>query len=592
MSEALPLALKRWKDLELLQKEYPTFGPFLQDMMAELGFGTTPLQLDIAQFIEHGPDYLMVQAQRGQAKTTITAIYVVWALIHSPKLRVLIVSAGATQANEISTLIVRLILTVDILAPMRPDKMAGDRTSVEHFDVHHSLKGLDKSPSVACVGVTANLQGKRADLLVADDVESAKNSETAVMREKLLQITKDFTSINQSGRILYLGTPQSMESIYNTLPGRGFTIRVWPGRYPNAEQRAHYGEHLAPYLTRKMDADPTLCSGFGLDGKQGAATDPILLDEEKLLKKELDQGTSYFMLQHMLLTAMLDALRYPLKTEQMVLLSLGDHLPMQVIRGMGRDATKTVNVGSKAYQVRTPHSISRETAKATTKIMYVDPAGGGQNADETGWAVVSLLNHNIFVHDVSGQPGGYSQSLLSNLLDEVGRQRPNVLVLEKNMGFGAFREVLLPLLREREKEWGFQVAVEDDLVHGQKEARIIATLEAPLGRGALIFDEGLPERDWQSVQRYDVAKRLSYSFFHQLSRITRQRDSLVHDDRLDALEGAVRRLQATLAVDQSKAAERRAAQEHAAWAKNPLGYANYGLPTRQANPSLARIRRV
>ena len=157
MSESIPLALKRWRDVELLRQEYPTFGPFLVDMMEVLGFRTSELQLDIASYIEHGPDYLMIQAQRGQAKTTITAIYAVWALIHNPKLRILIVSAGSTQANEISTLVVRFIMTVDILEPMRPDKQAGDRTSVEAFDVHHSLKGLDKSPSVACVGVTANL---------------------------------------------------------------------------------------------------------------------------------------------------------------------------------------------------------------------------------------------------------------------------------------------------------------------------------------------------------------------------------------------------------------------------------------------------
>jgi hypothetical protein len=184
-----------------------------------LAFPTSEVQHDIGNFIAYGPQYLMVQAQRGQAKTTITAIFAVWSLIHDPAHRVLILSAGGKQANEISTLIVRLIMTMEQLEPLRPDPTNGDRTSVEAFDVHYTLKGVDKSPSVACIGITGNLQGKRADLLIPDDIESTKNSRTAMMRELLLDLTRDFTSICETGRILYLGTPQSQESIYNTLPG-------------------------------------------------------------------------------------------------------------------------------------------------------------------------------------------------------------------------------------------------------------------------------------------------------------------------------------------------------------------------------------
>src|SRR5262249_40388826 len=162
------LALRRWEQLDLVRQAYPTFKPFLIDVMYELGFETTDLQLDIAEFLEHGPHYLMIQAQRGQAKTTITAAYAVWRIMHDPSERVLIFSAGGKQANEISTLIVRIIETMDVLECMRPDKSAGDRTSVESYDVHHSLKGIEKSPSVRCEGITANIQGARASLLIAD----------------------------------------------------------------------------------------------------------------------------------------------------------------------------------------------------------------------------------------------------------------------------------------------------------------------------------------------------------------------------------------------------------------------------------------
>src|SRR5690606_38012880 len=134
------------------------------------------------------------------------------------------------------------------------------------FDVNYVLKGIDQSPSVACIGITGNLQGRRADLLIPDDIESTKNGLTVGQRQHLLALTREFTSINTHGDILYLGTPQTKDSIYNTLPNRGFEVRIWPGRFPNPEERERYGTLLAPYVADKLDADPSLGSGHGLDG--------------------------------------------------------------------------------------------------------------------------------------------------------------------------------------------------------------------------------------------------------------------------------------------------------------------------------------
>lgn len=374
MRESVDDALLRHKKMDLLREAYPEFVPFLRDMMAELGFKTSEIQENIGLFLQHGPDYLMVQAQRGQAKTTITAIFAIWCLIHDPSTRVLIVSAGGTQANEISTLIVRLIMNVDILEAMRPDRTNGDRTSVEAFDLHYSIKPTDKSPSVACVGITSNLQGKRADLLIADDVESLKNSMTAIQRAQLMNVTRDFTSINSTGRIVYLGTPQSIDSIYNSLPARGFAVRIWPGRFPSAKQIEHYGNALAPMIRKRIEEAPHITTGFGMDGEQGMAVDPVILPEEQLVAKELDQGTAYFTLQHMLLTALMDNMRYPLKPSNMIALRMdGRNFPMTVTRGFG--ATKEWSVHGQTFRVATPHAVSQETGRLQSSVFYIDPAG-------------------------------------------------------------------------------------------------------------------------------------------------------------------------------------------------------------------------
>lgn len=584
LRETQEQALRRWEELEVLQAHYKDFLVFLRDVMQLLGFGTTPLQEDIAQFLVYGPMYLMVQAQRGQAKTTITAAFAVWSLIHNPRTRVLIVSAGGTQANEISTLIVRIIMTMEELECMRPDASNGDRTSVEHFDLHYSLKGLDKSPSVACCGITATLQGKRADLLVADDIESAKNSMTATMREQLLAWTRDFTSINQSGRIIYLGTPQSAESVYNTLPARGFTVRIWPGRFPTPEQLEHYGEHLAPSILRAVQANPALQSGGGIDGNVGRPTDPILLPEQVLQAKERDQGPAYFALQHMLSTKMLDAERYPLKPERLVCMELQgeDMLPLEVHRNSSKRVP--VQVEAKTYECSSYHLNEAGVQKRQSRVMYVDPAGGGkgkgsQGGDETAYCIMDFLNGNLFIRAVGGIKGGYDMEQMQELADIAKLWEPDVIKVEKNFGYGAFTAVWLPVLRLAIPD----VGVEDDMVSGQKELRIIETLEPILARGSLVIAHDVLRAEAKSIEKYPQAIRHTYSFLHQMQRITRDKDALVHDDRLDAVAGAANHFLQSLAIDQNKALEAQRAAEFKKWLKDPMGRDRYssGPPRRR-----------
>lgn len=590
--ESQEAALLRWDKLSVLQKHYHRFSDFLDDAFEHVGFEASWVQHDIGNFLAEGPYMLMIQAQRGQAKTTITACYAVWTLIHNPKARVLILSAGGTQANEISTLIVKLLTTMEELECMRPDPSNGDRTSVEAFDVHYTLKGVDKSPSVACSGVTGNLQGKRADLLIADDIESVKNSRTGMMRELLLALTRDFTSICADGRIVYLGTPQSQDSIYNTLPARGFEVRIWPGRYPTNKQIENYGDMLAPAILRRLQMNPALAYGGGMLKDQGQPVEEgEYLGEAQLQAKELDQGPSYFQLQHMLNTRLADSLRYPLKTENLVVMRLNalGNFPMTVVRGMTGDKLQPYNIGAMTFNMMQPHEVSQETAKLQSKVMYVDPAGGGQNADETGYAVVGFLNGNVYVLECGGVPGGYARDTLITLKRIATRNEVNVVKIEKNMGYGAFAAVWTPILREDERDPQTQVLlhpgwkgqIEEDYVTGQKEARIIETLEAVIARGSLIVNESIVQEDTESIQRYSAEKRLTYSLFHQLRRITKERGALTHDDRLDALEGAVRHYIAMLAIDQKKAVEAQAAAQQREWLKDPLQrnrYSDTGPP--------------
>lgn len=585
--EGVVQAEHRWEQLKLLQDHYRHFEDFLEDAMIELGFSVTDIQREVGAWMEHGPHYLMVQAQRGQAKTTVAACFAVWCLIHSPSHRVLILSAAGAQANEISTLIVRLILYMDVLECMRPDRQAMDRESTEAFDVHHSLKGLDKSPSVACIGIDGNLQGKRADLLIADDIESGKNSATAPQRAKLAHITKDFTSICSTGRIIWLGTPQTMESIYNALPARGVAIRIWPGRYPTPKQCEFYGTNLAPSIQRALLRDPSLATGGGLLGDAGRPIDPMIMDEGVLQKKELDQGEAYFQLQHMLNTTLSDAMRFPLKPDKLVVIpEPGGRYPLLVVRGLLDTHVRDFVSADHAFKMRAPGTVSADTATLQSSWAYIDPAAGGANGDETAWAIGGFLNGNVFVQSVGGIPGGYDLEKLEFLAKHLAKFNPTGVTIEKNMGYGAFAAVFLPILRQY-----MQCQIEEDLVSGQKEARIIATLAPVMGRGSLIFEERVVEEDAHWCARYDASRRPHFSLFYQLSKLTSARGALPHDDRADALEGLVRHYTAALAKDQEKEIEALRRREHAKAMLDPLQHNRFKQsPSRQFGSMLKRRR--
>jgi hypothetical protein len=577
--ESASSALQRWEKLRLVQAHYKDFALFLVDVMRLLGFSTTEIQQDIGHYMVNGGHNIMVMAQRSQAKTTIAAAFAVWILIHLPRYRVLIVSAGETQANEISTLIIRVINTMEVLECMRPDPRNGDRTSVEHFDVHYSLKGVDKSPSVACVGITSDLPGKRADILIADDVESPRNSLTATARALLAHRVLEFSSIASNGRIIWLGTPQTVDSVYNALPSKGVALRIWTGRYPTAEQMENYGDFLAPLIKARVEADPSLQLGGGLLGDQGQAVDPQLLNEETLQRKEREEGTAQFQLQRMLNTKLSDSQRFPLKTAALVMMRLDTSrmVPVSITPGFTKASLQTIVSAGMSWMVNTPQHVSNEVVQCPESIMYIDPAGGGLNGDENAYSITSQMNGNVFAFEWGGVPGGYSKGSMLSLARVAHRWRVAKVIIEKNFGFGAFREVFTPLLHSMH-----QCAVEDDMVHGQKELRLIATLEPVMGRSALIINAACVESDDQQARVHGIQKAPTYSLFHQMARLTRDRGSLIHDDRLDALEGGVRYWQALLAQDQTKVLEKMRRDAFILQTKDPLGHndVRYGLPRR------------
>ena len=568
------LAEKRWEDLEKLQEHYAKFEEFLYDVITDvLGFQCTWLQLDIANYLAEGPTYKMIQAQRGQAKTTITAAYAVWRLIHNPRTRILIISAGSDMATEIANWVIQMIMHMPELECLRPDTSFGDRSSVKAFDVHHSLKGAEKSPSVACVGITSNLQGKRADVLIADDIESGKNSQTATQRERLAHLTKDFTSICSNGDIIYLGTPQNNDSVYNSLPSRGFEVRIWTGRYPTAEELPNYSSFLAPTLRKRLEQDPSLMTGGGPTGERGQPTDPDMLDEETLCAKEIDQGKAYFQLQHMLDTKLMDEDRYPLKSRSIVFMPIPKESAPLIVNWAALESNRIHP--PQGFPLQEAYYAAQgggeEFGSFAGCHMYVDPAGGGKNGDELAYAVTKFLGGRVFLVDFGGTPGGYTDDKLKWLTDVVVKWKPNIVQIEENFGKGAFQRIWTPTLHAALKKINHTCGIEEVWESGQKELRVIDAMEPMIGSNRLVVDPELITKDWNSVQKYPVERRSTFSFFFQLSRITRDKGALIHDDRLDAVAGSCRYWVDALAQDSAKMAAKAKSDQWKKLIANPLG---------------------
>ena len=584
-------AIARWDDLRRLQEEYPVFADFLHDVQYMLyGWVTTDVQYDIGHFLQHGGRYIMIQAQRGQAKTTITSIFAVWCLIHNPEYRVVILSAGGDKATEIAVGIIKIIQSMDILECLRPDMAAGDRTSSKAFDVHYTLRGAGMNPSVKCMGITANLQGTRADLLIPDDIESTKNGLTQTQRDALYHITKDFTSICSEGRIVYLGTPQTVDSVYNGLPGRGYTIRIWPGRYPTPDEAKEYGNALAPFITNAIAANPKLVTGGGILGDQGHCIDPRL-NEEVLQLKELDQGPAYFKLQHMLCTKLSDSERFPLKSRDLIIMYLNEEeAPGKITWAPRPDLLIPAPAGSQLQdEMYRPAYQHLDMYPYEGKMMYIDTAGGGQNGDETVAAVVFFLHGYCFLMDIIPLPGGFREDVFTALSAAAYYWGVNNIQVEKNFGNGAFAETWRPLLTDYYLKTSSGTitmgpVIEDVWESGQKEKRIIDVLEPVMARHSLIINQAVIEKDVSSAQKYAVEKRSVYQLMHQLTKITRDKDSLIHDDRLDAVASAVRFFVNRLAHDADHRMRTKSAQELAQLMSDPFGRgAKNGQPVATGN---------
>ena len=479
----------------------------------------TPVQYDMADYIQNCPRRSIIEAFRGVGKSYITAAFVVHQLLLDPQKKFMVVSASKQRADDFSTFTQRLILELPICQHLIAT--SEQRWSKIAFDVRPAL--ASGSPSVKSVGITGQLTGSRADIIIADDIEVPNNSMTQMMREKLGEAVKEFDAVlKPEGKILYLGTPQCEMSLYNTLTERGYQMRVWTARYPTIEYAEKaYGERLAPMMWETMrDSDKPV---------DGQPVDPKRFDDDDLLERELSYGRSGFALQFMLDTSLSDVDRYPLKLSDLMVMSIDkDKAPEKLVYGVMKEVKDLPNVGLSGDKFFAPEALLGSYVDYDGSVLVIDPSGRGQ--DETAYAVVKMLNGYLYVAACGGIKGGYSEQTLTKLAHLAKDHKVNMLLIESNFGDGMFTELIKPILKKI-----YPVTTEEVRHSKQKELRIIDTLEPVMNQHKLIIDPKVIQDDFDSVQHHPTEKAQKYMLTYQLTRVTKERGSLAHDDRLDAL---------------------------------------------------------
>ena len=152
--------------------------------------------------------------------------------------------------------------------------------------------------------------------------------------------------------------------------------------------------------------------------------------------------------------------------------------------------------------------------------MSIDPSGRGE--DKTAYAVLKMLHGVLYLVAQGSLEGGYSDDTMAVLSKIAKKHNVNYVVIESNFGDGMATQLLKPIMAKIHP-----CEIEEVRHNIQKEKRIIDTLEPLMNSHRLVIDDLLINEDFKNEPDHQL--------FRQMTRLTRDRGSLRHDDAIDAL---------------------------------------------------------
>ena len=504
------------------------------------------VELDVANYLQHGPRHKIALAFREFGKSHITCQFAVWSLDRDPGLNVIFSSSSQAFCKNLVGLARMVIDTTPWYRHLSPRREARERSGAIEIDV---AGHRGKDPSIAAVSVTSQLTGRRGGLVIVDDVETPETSMSKPQRNLLQARVPEYFNVayKGSGQIIFLGTPQHYESVYEHLIATAvYTVRSWPIEYPDqsdAQIRA-----LAPLLQSHLDA--------GI-AKPGDPTCPHRFSSDDLDVLRRTQGVVRYAMQYQLHLGISERIEFPLHLRDVIVFPCGrTQAPLDITWGQTNHNGSTIqdiaSVGMGTDAWYGPAMTSAEWGSYQQSVLWVDPSGGRR--DRTAWAVVSGLHGNLYVHAVESFEGAPSTENLMRIVADARLYRVNDVIIEQQFGGEVLSEVLRPLLHQKfnrtepedteiddNYQGGWACSVSTQRSTGQKEQRIVGILDSLFASHRLVFDPAVCRNE-----------RLSQQIV-QIQTIPR---CLEYDDEIDALAGACSQFTEELHQDSRVQSER------------------------------------
>ena len=177
-------------------------------------------------------------------------------------------------------------------------------------------------------------------------------------------------------------------------------------------------------------------------------------------------------------------------------------------------------MGLKGDYYVAPMNMSKEFTPFEGTIMSIDPSGRGE--DKTAYAVLKMLHGVLYLTSVGALDGGYDEDTLYRLSNIAKKNDVNYVVIESNFGDGMATQLLKPIMAKVHP-----CEIEEVRHNIQKEKRIIDTLEPIMNSHRLVVDDLLIKEDFKLEPDHQL--------FRQMTRLTRDKGALRHDDQIDAV---------------------------------------------------------
>ena len=490
----------------------------------------------------------IVAAFRGIGKThLIGGVLVPRRLFINPDRKIVLVSRSQEHAEALLSLFKKVVDACWFLQHLKAED--GQKDNLTRYEVGGSANSMQ--PSLLAIGIGGHLSGKRAHTVIVDDIEDVNNTLTREARDRLESNAREFKAwlypdeqTDEPAEVIILCTFQHLEdSVYVRMVKRGSSIRCWPVRYPLPTENTF---RLAPLMRERLD------KGLAMPGEPSC---PLRFGIEKIAELEAE-GHVWFQMQYMLSIQIPDADSYELRLCDLIVLPLDrQFVPSQITWGMrdnngGTDCSVPCLLGGPHDRLLRPAMIGQTMVPYQGTKAVVDIAGNSSR-DEMALCIMSMASGQFFCRYLQGveapKGSGYMDAdgswidgphdVIAKTCREYGA---NTLFYESNADpSGAWAQLMQAAIKRHSIKSGENPLFPDGWgcsllpIHSvkRKEDRIIDTLRGVVGSHRLVVDESVV-----APNKHGTAKQFQYQF----ARIKRERNSLDHDDRVDALSMAVK----------------------------------------------------